>query len=177
MLRPSEPLKNGNEKGKLKLLQKVRTLRFFMKRYLVLENIRSLHNVGAIFRTADGAGWDKIFLTGYTGCPPDRRIEKVSLGAEQFVAWEHVSDPNECVQKLKEAGFEILALEQTKDSIEINAFKPNKNLALILGNEVDGVSSELLERCNQHVQIPMRGQKASLNVSVAAGIAMYGLKP
>ena len=146
-------------------------------RVLILENIRSLHNVGAIFRTADGAGWDKIYLTGYTGCPPDRRIEKVSLGAEEFLEWEQVSCPVACTETLKSKNFKILALEQTSKSTNIfNYSSSKKDLALIVGNEVDGISKELLTLADEHLEIPMYGKKGSLNVSVATGVALYALK-
>ncbi len=145
-------------------------------RLIVLDNIRSLHNVGAIFRTADGAGWDKIYLTGYTGCPPDRRIEKVSLGAEEFLSWEQADSAIELCKKLKKDGFKIVALEQSEKSENIfDTHDFGENIALILGNEVEGVSQELLDICDQHVEIPMYGQKKSLNVSVAAGIALFAL--
>ena len=143
---------------------------------VILENIRSLHNVGAIFRTADGAGWDKVFLTGYTGCPPDRRIEKVSLGAENFIEWEHADDAAKLCEKLKSDGFEIDALEQTDRAENIfGAKNVEKNIALVLGNEVEGVSEKVLELADRHFEIPMLGQKKSLNVSVASGIALYEL--
>ena len=146
-----------------------------MKKVVVLENIRSLHNVGSIFRTADGAGFQKIFLTGYTGTPPDRRIEKVSLGAEEFLEWEKNENPEECIKQLKSNGYTILALEQTSTSQDIFEFKSNKinKIALILGNEVEGISKELLHLSDITLEIPMKGQKGSLNVSIAAGIAMY----
>ena len=144
---------------------------------VILENIRSLHNVGAIFRTADGAGWDKVYLTGYTGCPPDRRIEKVSLGAEEFLPWEHVSSATALCEKLKEDGFNILALEQSEKSEDIfGASNFGENVAMILGNEVEGVSEEILNMCDRHLEIPMYGQKKSLNVSVAAGIALFAVR-
>lgn len=145
-------------------------------RVIILENIRSLHNVGSIFRTADGAGWDKVYLTGYTGCPPDRRIEKVSLGAENFLAWEHNENPAQCVEKLKKEGFQVLALEQTSNSVNLMDFQnENEKTALIVGNEVDGVSPELLAFSDAQLEIPMHGQKGSLNVSIASGIALYAL--
>ncbi len=146
-----------------------------MKKVVVLENIRSLHNVGSIFRTADGAGFKKVFLTGYTGTPPDRRIEKVSLGAENFLEWEKDENPIHCLEKLKKQGFTIFVLEQTSDAknpLEMD-FSAYKKIALVLGNEVEGVSSELLALADHTLEIPMRGQKGSLNVSIAAGIAMY----
>lgn len=144
---------------------------------VILENIRSLHNVGAIFRTADGAGWDKIYLTGYTGCPPDRRIEKVSLGAEEFLPWEHVDSALQLCQQLKKEEFHIIALEQSEKSTDIfeSQKNPEQNIALVLGNEVEGVSSEILDICDTHLEIPMHGQKKSLNVSVAAGIALFAI--
>ncbi len=143
---------------------------------IILENLRSLHNVGSILRTADGAGWDKVYLTGYTGCPPDRRIEKVSLGAEEFLAWEHNPSPIECVQTLKADGFKIFSLEQTSQSVDLLSYRNQaENIALVLGNEVEGVSPELLAESDVHLEIPMRGQKGSLNVSIAAGVALYQL--
>jgi len=146
-------------------------------RIVILENIRSLHNVGAIFRTADGAGWDKVYLTGYTGCPPDRRIEKVSLGAEEFLPWEHVDSAEKLCEKLKKEEFKIIALEQSDRSEDIFTTKcEEENIVLILGNEVDGVSEEILNMCDQHLEIPMHGKKTSLNVSVAAGIALFALE-
>ncbi len=146
-----------------------------MQKVVILENLRSLHNVGSIFRTADGAGFDKVYLTGYTGTPPDRRIEKVSLGAEDFIEWEHNPNPVDCLKKLKADGFSVLALEQTSTSV--NIFKTDlasaKKVALILGNEVEGVSPDLLMLADTTLEIPMHGQKGSLNVSIAAGVAMY----
>lgn len=144
---------------------------------VILENIRSLHNVGAIFRTADGAGWDKVYLTGYTGCPPDRRIEKVSLGAEEFLPWEHVNSAIALCEKLKTEGYDVIALEQSEMSENIfEATNFGEKVALFLGNEVDGVSEEILAMCSRHLEIPMYGQKKSLNVSVAAGIALFAVK-
>jgi len=146
-------------------------------RAIILDNIRSLHNVGAIFRSADGAGWDKIFLCGYTGCPPDRRIEKVSLGAEKTVKWESCENITDLVTRLKKDGFFIIALETGKNSADIFQYKNNaKKVALIVGNEVDGINSTVLDLADVRTQIPMRGTKESLNVSVATGIALYALR-
>lgn len=143
---------------------------------IVLENLRSLHNVGSILRTADGAGWDKVYITGYTGRPPDRRIEKVSLGAEEFLDWEHNPEPIKCVEQLKAEGFHVTALEQTSQSKNLLEFEhDHKRIALIVGNEVEGVTPELLNLCDEHLEIPMRGQKGSLNVSIATGVALYQL--
>ncbi len=148
------------------------------QKVIILENIRSLHNVGSIFRTADGAGFDKIYLCGYTGTPPDRRIEKVSLGAENFIEWEHHEPCTKICQELQKKDFNIIALEQTPTSQNIfeTNLKTEKNIALIVGNEVEGVSEEVLKLCNQHLHIPMLGQKTSLNVSVATGIALYEIE-
>jgi len=144
--------------------------------FVILENIRSCHNVGAIFRTADAAGWDKVFLCGYTPAPPDRRIEKVSLGAENSVEWESAESITEVISKLKKEGFEIIALEKNDTAENIfEADLENEKIALILGNEVEGISPEVLALADKTLMIPMNGEKESLNVSVAAGIAFYAL--
>lgn len=148
----------------------------FGARVIICENMRSLHNVGAVFRTADAAGWDHVCLTGYTGTPPDRRIEKVSLGAEDTVGWSRHEDAVSCVQELKAAGYAIIALELTDTAQDIFSYtRAEKPVALVLGNEVEGVSDAVLALCDTHVMIPMRGHKASLNVSVACGIALYAM--
>ena len=140
---------------------------------LVLPNIRSGHNVGAIFRIADGAGVDKLYLTGYTPCPPHVQIDKVSLGAEKWMPWEYCKQAGRLLKELKKMGYNIVALEQTKTSHNIFIWQPKFPTALVLGNEKTGVSKSLLKYCDQSVEIPMLGKKNSLNVSVAAGIAMY----
>jgi 23S rRNA (guanosine2251-2'-O)-methyltransferase len=155
------------------------------KLFLVLHDIRSAYNVGAIFRSADGAGVNKIYLSGYTPSPPDKNknhktqadkmIEKTALGAERNVSWEKCENPYELLKKFKKEKVNIVALEKTDASLEIKKFKANFPLALILGSEVEGVSEEILKKCDAIVSIPMRGSKESLNVSVAAGIAMYEL--
>ncbi len=144
---------------------------------LILENIRSLHNVGSFFRTADGAGVSKIYLSGYTGTPPDRRIEKVSLGAEDFVEWEHVVDPLLVCANLKQKGYEIIAVEQTARSEDMFLMHCEYNRTVfIFGNEVEGVSDDLLSIADRHLEIPMFGKKSSLNVSVAGGIVLYAMR-
>ncbi|MDD4476766.1 MAG: RNA methyltransferase [Patescibacteria group bacterium] len=140
---------------------------------LVLPNIRSGHNVGAIFRTADGVGADKLFLTGYTPCPPHPQVDKVSLGAEKWIKWEYCKRAGTLLKELKKIGYNIIALEQTKNSVDLFRFKPKFPLALVVGNEKTGVPKSLLKYCGGSIEIPMRGKKNSLNVSVAAGIAMY----
>ncbi|KKQ80320.1 MAG: tRNA/rRNA methyltransferase [Candidatus Moranbacteria bacterium GW2011_GWD2_38_7] len=153
--------------------------------YLILHDIRSAYNVGAIFRTADGSGVDKIYLTGYTPSPAeenkvyktraDKMIEKTALGAEKSVVWEKSEDLELLLEKLKAENFSIVALEKNEDAVDISKYEKNFPIALILGNEVEGVSPEILSKCDAVVSIPMRGKKESLNVSVAAGIAMYEL--
>ena len=144
------------------------------KKIVILENIRSCHNVGAIFRTADGAGFDEVVLTGYTPAPPDRRIEKVSLGAENFIKWRQLENTAALISDLKKQNFKICALEQTPKSKNIFSVKlPKTNFALVLGNEVEGVSPEVLALADDHFEIPMLGKKSSLNVSVAAGVAFF----
>lgn len=153
--------------------------------FLILHNIRSAHNVGAIFRSADGAGVDKIYLSGYTPLPADKNklyktqaekmLEKTALGAELSVAWEYCENLNALLEKLKQESCTIIALEKTPTACEINEYKPTFPAVLILGNEVEGVTQDVLEKCDAVVSLPMRGIKESLNVSVAAGIAMYNL--
>lgn len=140
---------------------------------LVMPNIRSAHNVGAMFRTADGAGVDKIYLTGYTARPPHPHLDKVSLGAETWMPWEYAAQAGRLLKKLKEKGYNIVALEQTKNSKKIFDWQPKFPLALVVGNEKTGVEKNLLKYCTEVIEIPMLGKKNSLNVSVAAGVAMF----
>jgi 23S rRNA (guanosine2251-2'-O)-methyltransferase len=142
---------------------------------VVLPNIRSAHNVGAMLRTADGAGVDKVYITGYSPTPEHPKVAKVSLGAEHFVPWEYCRQTLRLIKKLKSAGYQIIALEQTKKSVSIYEYQPRFPLALILGNEKTGVTKNILDLCDFVIDIPMRGQKNSLNVSVAGGIALYSL--
>ena len=146
------------------------------KLIVVVPNIRSAHNVGAILRTADGAGVDKVFITGYSPYPPHPSLLKVSLGAENFVKWEYNKQTGRVLKQLKEKGYNIVALEQTKDSRNIFDWTPKFPLALIVGNEKTGVTKSMLKYCDESVEIPMHGRKNSLNVSVAAGITMFQIK-
>ena len=146
----------------------------FMKElYVVCDNIRSLYNVGSIFRTSDALEINKIYLCGITGTPEQKGALKVSLGAEKSVVWEYHKNAWQLVDKLKKRGIKIVALELTKGSKNVKLFKPKFPLALIVGNEVSGVSPALLKRSDAVVHIPMKGIKESLNVSVAFGIAAY----
>lgn len=151
--------------------------------YIIAHNIRSAYNVGSIFRTAEGLGAKKIYLTGYTPYPADskefdakksrRMISKTALGAEENVAWEREEDIFKVIEKLKKEKFQIVALELDKKSQDLKDFQPKFPCALILGNEVLGVDEKLLKLCDALIQIPMQGKKESFNVSVAAGIAIY----
>jgi tRNA G18 (ribose-2'-O)-methylase SpoU len=148
-------------------------------KYIILENIRSAYNVGAIFRTADGAGVSKIYLIGYTPSPIDRfgrvqpEILKTSLGASAEIEWEHVSSSKELIIRLQSAGCDVVAVEQDPRSITIVDFVAPAHVAYIMGNEVVGVESDTLQLCDTIIYLPMLGHKESLNVSVAAGIVMY----
>jgi tRNA G18 (ribose-2'-O)-methylase SpoU len=142
---------------------------------VILEDIRSLNNVGSIFRTADGAGIEKLWLCGYTGYPPQSGIAKTSLGAEESVPWEYRSSSVEVARQLKQEGYRIVLLEQARDSYKIGTFSPSGKTCLVLGNEIEGVSSQLCAMADDALEIPMRGIKNSLNVSVAFGIAAYFL--
>lgn len=145
----------------------------------LLEDIRSLWNVGSIFRTADGAGFSRLFLCGITGCPPHKAIAKTSLGAEDTIAWSHHNNALEVLPALRDMGVQIVALEKTGNSEPLDAallrgvIKPP--LCLVAGNEVAGVSAEALSTAALACHLPMRGLKSSLNVAVAFGIAAYAI--
>lgn len=141
--------------------------------FAICHNIRSRENVGSVFRTADAFGVNKIFLTGFTPAPPHEKITKVALGAEQWVAWEKVYSPARLIKKLRADGFEIVALEQSRNSIAPAQYRPKKKIALIIGNEVAGIPPRVLQQCDRIIEIPMRGRKESLNVAVAFGVAIY----
>ena len=141
---------------------------------VVLNNVRSLFNVGSMFRTSDGAHIDKIYLCGITGCPPDDEIEKTALGATLSVFWEYHPDACKLVTQLRDAGWTIVALERTYESIPYTEISYSSfPVCLIVGNEVYGVDDELLELCHIAVEIPQYGWKQSLNVAVAYGIVVY----
>ena len=146
---------------------------------VLLHNIRSTHNVGSIFRTTDALGVSKIYLSGYTPTPldkfnrPRKDIAKVSLGAEKTIPWEYVSSPKVLVKKLKKNKWQIVALEQSSDSVDYKKIKVKYPVLIILGNEVDGVLEEILSLTDIVAEIPMGGKKESLNVSVAFGVAIF----
>ena len=146
---------------------------------IILDNIRSAHNVGAIFRTADGAGVKKMYLVGVTPAPidrfgrPQKEITKTSLGATESVVWEQVSNIRVLLEKLKNEGFQIVAIEQTSESISLREFIPKEKVVYIFGYEIDGISEDFLSQADVVVEIPMKGMKESLNVSVTAGIILF----
>jgi tRNA G18 (ribose-2'-O)-methylase SpoU len=155
-----------------------------IKTILILPDIRSAINVGAIFRTADAVGISKIYLTGYTPRPTDKfgriqkDIAKSALGAEDFVEWEYQKSPVSLISKLKKQGFKIIAIEQNENSVDYRKVKTQNKTAIIMGSEVSGLPKNILDKCDIIAEIPMYGKKESLNVSVACGVALFGiLKP
>jgi tRNA G18 (ribose-2'-O)-methylase SpoU len=140
---------------------------------VVVDNVRSLWNVGAVFRSADACGVQQLVLTGITGCPPRAEITKTALGAEQAVAWSYRADPLEAVNEQIARGFVSVALETTPRSVSLGELRWPERTCLVLGNEVAGITAPVLEACRHHVTIPMYGVKNTLNVAVAFGIAAH----
>lgn len=143
--------------------------------YLIAQNIRSLYNVGSLFRTADAFQVAKIYLTGYTGEPPRDQITKVALGAETTVPWEKHYHTHQLIKKLRSQGIKIYCLETGPRTQNIYDFKPQFPCALVVGNEITGITPAILEFADTTISIPMLGTKTSLNVSISAGIALYEL--
>lgn len=147
--------------------------------FLILHNIRSTYNVGAIFRTADACGVSKIYLTGYTPAPVDEfgrvdsGIAKSALEAEKNVPWQKIKSISRVLTNFKKEGFQLIALEQAKNSVDYKKIKTESSWVLILGDEVRGISKSILNKCDVVAEIPMTGKKESLNVSVSAGVALY----
>ena len=149
--------------------------------HILFHNIRSAHNVGAMFRTADAIGVSRVFISGYTPCPLDRfgrpvaEIAKTGLGAELAIVWEYEKDPLEIINLHKLEGYFVLGIEQDKRAIDYKELPPPAKVLVIVGSEVEGISQSLRDACGALVEIPMIGTKESLNVSVAFGIALFGL--
>jgi tRNA G18 (ribose-2'-O)-methylase SpoU len=145
----------------------------------VLENIRSMGNVGSMFRSADGAGVERILITGFTAHPPREEIAKTALGAEEHVAWEYWSRAPEAIDALRQQGYRIVGLEKTDSSVEIEELLATRPLsgpiAFVVGHEITGLSEAVLECCDEVAHLPMLGHKDSLNVAVAFGLAAYTL--
>jgi tRNA G18 (ribose-2'-O)-methylase SpoU len=142
---------------------------------ILLDNVRSMYNVGAFFRTADAAGIEKLYLGGITSHPPKKAIGKTALGAEERVAWEHAWDALPFLDALRTRSYEIAAVETSVHAVDLFDWKPCFPVCLIFGHEVDGIRPETAQRCDTHVRIPMLGVKHSLNVATAGGVAIYEL--
>ena len=142
---------------------------------ILLDNVRSMYNVGSFFRTADAAGCEKLYLCGITGRPPKRAITKTALGAEETVPWEHSADPGALIQKLRQQNYEIAAVETSVHAVDLFDWQPRFPACILFGHEVDGLRAELLALCDTHVRIPMLGRKHSLNVATAGGVVLYEL--
>ena len=143
--------------------------------HLIAHDLRSCENVGALFRTADALGVHKLWLTGYTPAPPDGRIHKTALGSENSVAFEKQEDLEQVLTLLEKQGIIVVGLELGENALDISTYAPPDKLALLLGTETTGIPPSLLERCDHLVQIPMKGVKESLNVTIAAAIASYAI--
>ncbi len=142
---------------------------------ILLDNVRSMYNVGAFFRTADAAGVEKLYLCGITAYPPKSGIRKTALGAEERVMWEHSWDALAAVNSLRAAGYEIAAVETSLHAVDLFDWQPRFPVCVVFGHEVEGIQPQILERCDTHVRIPMLGVKHSLNVATAGGVVVYEL--
>ncbi|MPY89083.1 MAG: TrmH family RNA methyltransferase [Luteitalea sp.] len=142
---------------------------------VVLHCVRSLYNVGAFFRTGDAAGIERLYLTGYTGCPPHRGIAKTALGAEETLPWERRDQPSSLVADLRERGWQIAVIETSTRAVDLYDWEPAFPVCLVFGNEVDGVDVRLAEAADVQVRVPMLGRKQSLNVAVAGGVVLFEL--
>ncbi|TGD57710.1 RNA methyltransferase [Flavobacterium humi] len=144
---------------------------------IILDDIRSLHNIGSVFRTADAFLIEKIYLCGITATPPNKEIHKTALGATETVAWEHRNNVLEVIEELKKQDIEVHAIEQVENSVFLNDFNvgKNKKYALVFGNEVFGVNQEAIKQCHGTIEIPQLGTKHSLNISVSTGIVVWDL--
>lgn len=144
---------------------------------IVLDDIRSLHNIGSVFRTSDAFLIEKIYLCGITATPPNKEIHKTALGATETVSWEYAKDVVAVIEQLKQQNTKVLAIEQTENAVFLNDFYPNINTsyALVFGNEVKGVAQEAIDSCDGVIEIPQLGSKHSLNIAVSAGIVVWDL--
>jgi tRNA G18 (ribose-2'-O)-methylase SpoU len=142
---------------------------------VILDNVRSLHNVGSIFRTSDAFQVEKLYLCGFTGQPPHREINKTALGATDSVTWEHMETTEMCIRKLKSEGWKVYAIEQVKGSIFLDnmSFSTEDKIAFVFGNEVFGVSEEVLHLCDGYIEIPQFGTKHSFNITITVGIVLW----
>ena len=170
-----------NRKLKLEELNRLSITDFKSKRkdpiVVLLDNVRSLHNVGSVFRTCDAMAIEKLYLGGITAKPPHREIQKTAIGATESVKWEHINHAESVVLKYKTLGYKIIAVEQTDNSTYLTKYKWNDEKTMIIfGNEVDGVQQNIIDMADLCIEIPQWGTKHSLNISVSAGIILWDLK-
>jgi 23S rRNA (guanosine2251-2'-O)-methyltransferase len=144
---------------------------------VVLDNVRSLHNVGSVFRTCDAFLIESLYLCGITGSPPNKEIQKTALGSTETVEWKSFESTNEAILLLKQNGYKVYACEQTEMAIPLNKFNPEKKskLAVVFGHEVKGVEQDVINLCDAVIEIPQQGTKHSLNIAVSAGIVIYDI--
>ena len=142
---------------------------------LLTDNVRSMHNIGSLFRTADAFLFDRIILGGISGCPPHPEIAKTALGAEESVEWQHVDDSLDCLRRMQSDGWKICVLEQAHDSVDLHTFpvESDARYVIVVGNEVTGVDQRIVDMADHILEIPQFGVKHSLNVSISGGIAMH----
>ena len=175
----NDPIINDYKKLKLDELNRASVDEFKVQKKLpvavVLDNVRSMHNIGSIFRTSDGFAVEQICLCGITAQPPHREIEKTALGATQSINWLYFEDTLQAVEHLRNEGYKIIAIEQAQNSIMLNNFNParDEKYALIFGNEVNGVSDDVMQKIDACIEIPQFGTKHSFNIVVSAGIVLW----
>jgi len=170
-----------NKKLKLEELNRLSVLEFKKIEkdpiIVLLDDVRSLNNIGSVFRTCDAMRVKKIYLCGITGQPPHREIRKTAIGASESVDWEHENNASEILTKYRDLGYEIIAVEQTSSSVSLEKYQlNNKNILLVFGNEINGVSQKLVNLCDLSVEIPQWGTKHSMNISVSVGMVLWNIK-
>ena len=170
-----------NKKLKLEELNRLSVLEFKKIEkdpiIVLLDDIRSLNNIGSVFRTCDAMRVKKIYLCGITGQPPHREIRKTAIGASESVDWEHENNASEILTKYRDLGYEIIAVEQTSSSVSLEKYQlNNKNILLVFGNEINGVSQKLVNLCDFSLEIPQWGTKHSMNISVSVGMVLWNIK-
>tara|TARA_B110001452_G_scaffold208698_1_gene178969 strand:- start:387 stop:920 length:534 start_codon:yes stop_codon:yes gene_type:complete len=170
-----------NKKLKLEELNRLSVLEFKKIEkdpiIVLLDDVRSLNNIGSVFRTCDAMRVKKIYLCGITGKPPHREIRKTAIGASESVEWEHKNNASEILTKYRDLGYEIIAVEQTSSSVSLEKYQlKNKNILLVFGNEINGVSQKLVDLCDFSIEIPQWGTKHSMNISVSVGMVLWNIK-
>ena len=170
-----------NKKLKLEELNRLSVLEFKKIEkdpiIVLLDDVRSLNNIGSVFRTCDAMRVKKIYLCGITGQPPHREIRKTAIGASESVDWEHENNASEILKKYRDLGYETIAVEQTSSSVSLEKYQlNNKNILLVFGNEINGVSQKLVNLCDFSVEIPQWGTKHSMNISVSVGMVLWNIK-